>query len=168
MKPLILLTIFLSSTVNLLAQTTSATCDEVRKENEYLRKMLNIIQTEISQTVDNTEIRLIRASGDSKAQTIRVEFILINIKANKRIYLNKPRAIDLEGNAYNTNYGPFEIGTSDGNAIINTNVPTKAAVVFKKVLPDVKILKSVDFQYSSEDTQGEANVMFNDVKITWK
>ena len=153
---------------HLKAQTT---CDEIKKENEYLKKMLKITETDSKQTIDFTEIKLLKAIGDSKNQTVTIELLLTNKKANKWVRLNNPKVIDLEGNTY-LGYemlsGGFKIGTLSNNETINTNVPVKAIAVFKKILPEVKIMNALEFEYSSEDHSDIINVQFNSIKINWK
>jgi uncharacterized protein YcfL len=144
-----------------------SSCDEVKKENEYLKKALKMLEPEKSQTVDNTEIRLIKCTGDAKAQTITLEFILINKQANKKVTLREISGIDIEGNQYDTNSEMFKIGKDNYSSIINTDVPVKAGATLKKTLPAVKFLKLFKFEYRAE-TSRPVDVEFRDIKVDWK
>jgi len=152
------------------ASYAQSNCDEVKKENEYLKKSLKMLEPVMTQTVDNTEIRLTKCTGDPKAQTITMEFILINKQANKEVILGNPTGIDMEGNEYNTNYQNFQIGSkTNGRAVLNTDVPIKASASLKKVLPAVKYLKLIKFLYRSENTKYPGiDIEFRDIQVTWK
>ncbi|HEX8546413.1 MAG TPA: hypothetical protein VF691_05585 [Cytophagaceae bacterium] len=163
-----LLLTLLFSTPLLGFSQSSPSCDEVKKENASLKAALAINEPILTQNLDKTEIRLVKAFGNIKSQTIRFEVLLTNHAANKEVTLMDVKGVDLEGTEYNTGSDNIRIGTGSYWAKITTEVPVKASAELTKVLPDVKFLKLIRFDYKSDDQSSRLPVEFRDVKIDWK
>ncbi len=92
---------------------------------------------------------------------------IINKDANKDFQFSKAKAIDVEGNDYNTY--DINIGITSIRSPIFTDTPIKVSIKFKKVLPAMKILKLVDVKYYNPETVGrELSFQLNDLDVIWK
>ncbi|SEM00617.1 hypothetical protein SAMN04488505_103113 [Chitinophaga rupis] len=118
-------------------------------------------------TSDNIEFKLMKAEGNSKAQSIKLTMVLTTSAANWYIMSAVKSIIDPEGNEYRLK--SFTIGASDYITSIDlkTGVPIKCTYTFGGVLPDVKKIKL--FNYSYTHSWGEPfAVEFRDIPVDWK
>jgi hypothetical protein len=154
------LTVMLSSVQTLIAQ--SADCDDIKKENEYLKKALNILAPIKTATSKKMDFLLTKCEGNIKEQTVTVTLIVTNHGPNTDLSLNKSIGVDAEGNEYKT-YG-INIGTGGSRNKVFTDVPVKTTFQFEKVLPSVKLLKLIAVDIGGNDPGFE----YKDIPITWK
>ena len=153
--------VFLSfSTQQLLAQ--SANCEEVKKENDYLKKALNILAPIKSATSNKMDFNINKCEGNLKEQTINLTLVIINHGPNTDLGLRKAVAVDAEGNEYET-YG-IRIGSGGSTNKVYTDVPVKTLFEFKKVLPTVKLLKIIAIEFTGNNGGFE----YKDIPVTWK
>jgi hypothetical protein len=151
------------TTVSLWAQ---ASCEEVKKENEYLKKALNINSPIKNTTAANIDFNLLKCEGDIKQQTVTVVLTLINHDATKEFQFSRANAIDVEANQWQT-YS-IAIGNADKRNKIYTDTPVKTVIQFSKILPSVKMLKHIGVEYYSETPGKVLEIEFKDIPISWK
>ncbi|BAV09681.1 hypothetical protein FLA_5734 [Filimonas lacunae] len=152
-----------------LVQTTAfsqSTCDEVKKENEYLRKALKITTPVKTATSLNIDFNLIKAEGNKKEQTVTLTLTIVNHEANQRVNFNNAKAIDTEGNEYETY--EISIGSSSSSNTVYTDTPVKTTIRFKKVLPSTLIFKLIPINYYHENKSGVVTFEYKDIPIDWK
>jgi hypothetical protein len=118
-------------------------------------------------TADNIEFKLIKVTGNSKAQSVTCTVILTTSAANWYIMSHVKSIIDGDGNEYKLK--SFTIGASDYFEKVDliTGIPIKCTYTFGGVLPDVKTIKL--FKYDYTHSAGEPfSVEFRDVPIDWQ
>lgn len=116
---------------------------------------------------DNIEFKLLKAVGNSKAQTITITIVLTTTAANWYIMSSVKSIIDPEGNEYKLK--SYTLGaTNYGSRIdLTTNVPIRCTYTFGGVLPDVRTIKLFDYKYTH--SWGEPfSVEFRDVPVEWR
>ncbi len=150
-----------------LSAVAQTNCEELKKENEYLKKAMQINTPVSKVTSSKIDFNFVECKGDAKDQTITLVLMLVNHDANREFQFRVADAVDMEGNEYP--YGKFSIGGRETSNTIRTEVPIKTTIVFKKVLPGVKMLKSIAISYY-DDNPGpgrEPEIEFRDVAVKW-
>lgn len=151
-----------------LIQSTAfsqTTCDEVRKENEYLKKALKITTPVKTATSLNIDFNLIKAEGNKKEQTVTLTLTILNHEANQNVQFSNAKAIDAEGNEYETS--DIHIGSSGARNMVYTETPVKTTIRFEKVLPSTQLLKLVPINYYNEKKSGTVSFEYRDISIDW-
>jgi len=147
----------------------SSNCEELMQQNEYLRKALAISKPIKTVTASGIDVNLIQCIGNTKEQTVTVLLTLVNKDANKEFQFSTTKAIDMEGNDYNTS--DLKIGTTGIRSKLYTDTPVKAAVRFSKILPSTKMLRLVDVSYYDPDSNRpgvKKDFQLKDLDITWE
>lgn len=145
--------------------TAQTNCDDLKKENEYLRKTLQINTPAKTVTSGKIDFNLIKCEGNTKDQTVSVILTLVNHDANRGILFDPAKAIDIEGNEYRSD--KISIGAGDSSNDLYTDVPIKTVIRLSKVLPAVKILKIVPLKFF-DPSAGHFEVELKDLTISWK
>jgi hypothetical protein len=145
-----------------MAQTN---CDDLKKENEYLKKTLQINTPTKTVTTGKIDFNLTKCEGNTKDQTVSVILTLVNHAANRDILFDPAKAIDIEGNEYRSD--KIAIGSRDESNDLYTEVPIKTVIRLTKVLPGVKILKIVPLKFY-DPSAGHFEVELKDLTISWK
>ncbi len=133
---------------------------ELKQQNDYLRKSLQIFEPMKIVENDDVEIRLVKCDGKTKEQLIIMTFVLINHKANDSFTFFRSQMIDIQGNDFSAN--EINLGNSYRSNTLYTDTPMQAKIVFNKVLPSTKILKLINL-----DTQ-KGNYEFKDIEVNSK
>jgi hypothetical protein len=157
----IIMTTFLTKTS--IAQTS---CEEIKKENEYLRKALKITSAQNIVTSSNIEFNLIKCIGNKKEQTVELVLTLINHDANQEFQFQQANALDIEANEYKTYQ--FKIGSANTRNQIYTDTPVKTIIRFNKVLPGTKILRTVGISYFYGEPGHTKQFEYKNVSIDWR
>lgn len=137
-------------------------CEEIKKENEYLKKALHILTPVKAVTSKNIDFNIYKCEGNITEQTITLTLVITNHGPNADLNFRKAIAVDAEGNEYET-YA-IKIGSGGSNNKIFTDVPVKSLFEFKKVLPTVKLLKIIAIEFGGSD----AGFEYRDIPVTWK
>jgi hypothetical protein len=156
----LLLTVMFSSVQTLIAQ--SADCNEIKKENEYLKKALNILAPIKKATSNKMDFLLTKCEGNIKEQTITVTLVITNHGPNTDLSLSKSVGVDVEGNEYQTHR--INIGSESFRNKVFTDVPVKTTFTYEKVLPSVKLMKLIAIDIGGNDPGFE----YKDIPVTWK
>ena len=152
--------ITLMSTPALKAQSN---CDELKKENEYLKKALQVTTPTKTFTSSKIDFNLISCVGNIKEQTVSLVLTLVNHDANRPLQFSRAKAIDLEGNEYPTHQ--ISIGSGGIRNDLYTDVPIKVLIKYNKVLPSVKLFKIIPLEYYDDNSTG---IEYRDITVTWK
>ncbi|QEH43811.1 hypothetical protein [Chitinophaga sp. XS-30] len=161
-KPFLLLLAFAFTQLSVKAQSD---CDELKKENEYLKKAIKFTTPTKTLTSSKIDFNLIKVEGNTKEQSVDIVLTLTNRDVNKNINLSKAVAIDIEANEYET-YNT-KIGSGGSRNKIYTDTPVKTVIRFTKILPGVKMLKLVPISYYDE-SGNTVGIEFKDLTIDWK
>ncbi|RXK81042.1 hypothetical protein [Filimonas effusa] len=145
---------------------SQSACDEVKKENEYLRKALKITTPVKTATSLNIDFNIIKVEGNKKEQTVTLTLTIVNHDPNQRVSFDRAQAIDAEGNEYPTD--DTHIGSSWRANTAYTETPIKATIVFKKVLPSTQLFKLVAVDYFHEKHSSTIKFEYRDLTIDWK
>ena len=122
------------------------------------------IQTAVS---DNIEFKLIKVTGNSKAQSVTCTLILTTSAANWYIMSSVKSIIDVEGNEYKLKSFTNGASTYSSRIDLTTDVPIKCTYTFGGILPDVSTIKL--FKYNYNHSAGEPfSVEFREIAIDWK
>lgn len=160
---MIITMIMLFSVQALKAQTN---CEELKKENEYLKKALKVTTPVKTVTSGKIDFNLIKCEGNTKDQTVTLTLTLVNHDANKEFQFSTAKAIDLEANEYET-YN-MTIGSAQTRNKIYTDTPVKVTIKFTKVLPSVKLFKLIPVEYYDDEQPGrKVGFEYKDINITW-
>lgn len=181
-KNLILATILFVSTLSNGQTKTASTpnlCDDLKKENEALKKSLNINQPISTVTDNEIEFKITKVKGDIKSQMVTIEFLLTNKIKNRQVGLSKStmKIVSIEGDVLKLEkYTIPEIQSYDYNNLhieLNTDVPIKCSFTFGTLLPSNQYIKLLNipylvFNYSGTEETNKGALEFKDLKIDWK
>ncbi|MBC9912759.1 hypothetical protein [Chitinophaga varians] len=141
-------------------------CDELKKENESLKKALQITTPIKTITSSKIDFNLIKCEGNTKEQTVDVMLTLVNHDANQEFQFEEAKAIDIEANEYKT--FNISIGSGSSRNKIYTDTPVKVVIKFTKVLPSVKIFKLIPISYFHDAPGRSVDIEYKDITISWK
>lgn len=118
------------------------------------------------QTVERVEYSLVRAVGNSKAQTVQVDLLVKNVGPTRDLQFQGLLGVDAGGEQYQT----YDVGFGNTpRSKVTTDVPVKAAGVIKKILPSVKSFTVLTFSvYRENSGPGTPTFEFRNVPIVWK
>lgn len=140
----------------------SADCEEIKKENEYLKKALNILTPVKTATSKKMDFLLTKCEGNIKEQTVTVTLVVTNHGPNTDLSFRKTIGVDVEANEYETYR--IKIGSSGSSGKVFTDVPVKTVFQYEKVLPSIKLMKLIALEFGGNDPGFE----YKDIPITWK
>ena len=129
------------------------------------------------------DVKILSVVGDKKAQTITVNLLISHKLVHQRVGINsrcsmfdeaKSKCFDYEGNEYP--YKEFGLGneksTYQAYNIIPTQVPLKAFVTFRQILPSVQGMNfiSIPISYRAEDGGdcASGDLELSNIVIDWK
>ena len=162
MKKVISFTVLIFTTIITFAQ---ASCDETKKENEYLKKALKITTPVKNASGSKIDFNLLKCEGNSKDQTVTLVLTVVNHDANKEFQFANASAIDVEANEYRTY--KINLGSAETRNTIYTDTPVKTTIQFSKILPSAKILKLISVGYYSDTPGRTLAIEFRDIPVTW-
>lgn len=151
--------------LNIHVANAQSNCDELKKENEYLKKALQITTPTKTASAANIDFNIIKVEGSTKDQTITLVMTFVNHNANEAIQYYDTQAIDVEGNEYKGSN--HSIGSEGTRNTLYTDTPVKSTVTFTKVLPSVKIIKLVHIHFLYNKPL-HMEIEFKDLPVTWK
>lgn len=150
-----------------------AQCDTLKKENESLKKSLNINKAIVESTQNDIEFRITQIQGDIKTQHITISVLSTNKSYNRTVFLKVSESdfITIDGekvkysDAYNNLFLMFQ------ESPLATDVPVKSTCKIGPVLPSMQFLKMISLKYSIIDPNKgiiDGRAEFRDLKINWK
>jgi len=141
-------------------------CEALKKENESLKKALQI--TTPTQTINSSKIdfNLIKCIGNKKDQSVELILNLVNHDVNQRFQFEVAKAIDIEANEYKT----FEIKIGSGSISnkIYTDVPVKTIIKYTKVLPAITIFRSIPISFYYGEPGHTKEIEYKNIEIDWQ
>lgn len=172
----------------------SQNCEELKKENDALKaKIASLTDTTKSMLVKsfdpNFKVEVSKVTGNREGQSVEVILLLSHSLAHQEVCINVGRddckAYDNKGNVYDTRGG--EIGSNSclnhgSTKIVNTsyacekvptNIPVKAKITFRKILPSTQLLKKITIKIGYRDFEGNeqykyGEIEIDDLTIVWK
>ncbi len=128
-------------------------------------------------------VKFLSCKGNKSDQTVTIEFLIKHKNVHKKVCLNLgpkwAKAYDFDGNEYNVKQS--SIGSKETKYIgpmtyicnkIPTNVPVKASITFKKILPDTEILSFTTIKVGFKDFDGGnysyGDLEFQNIEIDWE
>jgi hypothetical protein len=151
--------------LNIHVTNAQSTCDALKKENEYLKKTLQINTPTKTVSAVSIDFNVIKVEGNTKDQTVTLVMTFVNHNANEEIQYYEAKAIDIEGNEYKDSNR--SIGNEQSRNTLYTDTPIKSTITFSKVLPSVKMLKLVPIHFLYNKPL-DVKIEFKDLPITWK
>lgn len=187
-KAIINLSLLLLANANIHAQQnksnagnvkTDTQCEQLKKENDSLKKALGLNEPILSYTKNDIEYRLVKASGDKKTQIITIELVLTNKIENRIFELQNMlgtsiKIFTLNGDMLSSNeqiiHGATMVSTS---TTLFTDTPLKLTFKFEPLLPSNEYLKLFFLAYKLRNLQDyrkdiSEEVEFKDLKINWR
>ncbi|MGX9987382.1 hypothetical protein [Soonwooa purpurea] len=144
-------------------------CDETKKENEYLKQVINVNKPEYKLDFDKTNFSITKIEGNIKQQTVTISILVNNQDVNKYVSMNDFTGIDLEGNEYKKKeYTETKGLNSLGSDTFSTDVPKKIEPILVKIPSNTQFLKLLKFDYYSDILKNHKTLEFRDLKINWK
>lgn len=144
-------------------------CDELKKENEFLKKTLKINEPIKTFEQDDIEIKLISAIGNIKTQTIKIEYVIINKIKIRQFLIDafKEQFVSIDGDLI-----PVTKSYNVFNIELITDIPIKTSVEIGTILPENKLIKLTTMKYKIGPlyTPSEINgtAEFRDIPVIWK
>lgn len=120
-----------------------------------------------TQTGEDITYTLVSCTGDRKAQTVAVRFLITNTGATRDLQFVKLVAIDASGEQHST----YDVGFgTTPRSSVPTGVPVKAAGILKGVLPSVPSFSLITLSsYRKNVGPGkDVELTYREVPITWK
>jgi hypothetical protein len=163
------------STTTTKSSQTSDPCETLKKENESLKKSLNISEPITTETFGDIEFKIIKVKGDKKTQMVTIDVLMTNNIQNREVKLNKNflKLVTVDGDVFQLG-GFIVAGTSYAtNAYLNTGVPIKSSFSFGTMLPSNEYIKLFNFAFTILHPQDfyqskDWAIEFKDLKIDWK
>lgn len=160
-----------------LISRAQSTCDDVRKENEYLRKALLLKAPVKEIKSEDLTFVITKVEGNSKAQTVTIELTVTNKGRNLETFTSRVKSIiDITGTEYLLSNA--YIGAQDArffaHADLLRDTPLKCKYTFKGIQPEIKIIKMFryPFEYHLPGTNSfdrvKESLEFTDLNIVWK
>lgn len=149
-----------------LVSDAQTNCEEIKKENDYLKKALQITTPVKTVTSSKIDFNFLECKGNIKEQTVEIVLTLVSHDANQEFQFEKTSLIDMEGNEYA--YGQVSIGGQGIRNTVRTDIPVRTTILFKKVLPTVKMLKDIPISYYHGDPGHSIEIEFKDMPIKWQ
>jgi hypothetical protein len=161
-----------TKTTTIKSTTSVNNCDEIKKENEFLKKTLKIQEPIKFYEDEDLEIKIIAAKGNLKTQIIKIDYLITNKKRIKTITMDarNEKYISVEGEMI-----PLAKGYTVYNTELNTDVPVKTSVEIGTILPENTTIKLITLRYILTDAtkvvygfSPSIIAEFKDVQIDWK
>jgi hypothetical protein len=131
----------------------------------------------------NFNVKVLSVIGNKDEQTVKINFLishklphqLVDLRANPSGFSGgQGKLYDFNGNIYDAKTVAIGVNES-GNSVsdkIPTNVPVKASITFKQILPDVKEFSfmTLGVYYGAFDgfSREEDDLEINNLKVDWK
>lgn len=151
-------------------------CDDLIKENAYLKNTLNITTGVKSTIIDKLTFTPVSVINFSKNNTAKIEVLVTNVGKeviNIPFLLDETDVIDLQGNSYKilkAQVGKNEIEKvtqfSILGYILNVDVPTKIIYTIEGIPENVQFIKAVQIGFlgGSQGTD-HLSALVKDIKI---
>ena len=166
MKSLIIaFLLFFTFTNKISAQ--NASCEQLKTEIDYLKKVLKIQNEPVYKDIVNgVEIKITKIEGSIRAQTIVFEGLITPLKPSlERGSLRDFFGVDLEGVDYNQ-------GGSTGELVLYQDVPVKFSFNIERINSNVSTLRILQFKFNCLDKNTNnwlsKDLIYRNVKINWK
>lgn len=162
MNRLFCLLLFCGFTLSVFSQADN--CEELKKENEYLKSVLKINTPVMKGTSENIEFSVTKIEGNKTEQAVTITVLLNNTAPNRVFQWDGMgmKAIDLEGDSYKLN-------TSITRETLYTDVPLKCEVKIQKILPKVELIKLLSLSFYPGKSGSKSPVLeFRDLPVEWK
>lgn len=118
---------------------------------------------------DDFVITLKKSVGNTPAQVVKLEFLLVHSLPNQTIYFNesgsKALAYDEEGNSYDVRVTNGS-GYWGNQYYMPTDQPRKISMQVESILSKVEFLSSLVFTIRTSN--GRVEVTMRDIPVTWK
>lgn len=183
MKAKTILAVCILSIGTLTAQTkptaksnqASDPCEALKRENESLKKSLNINEPIATETYGDIEFKIVKVRGDKKTQIVTIDIVMTNNIQNREVKINKNfiKIVTVDGDVFQLG-GSIVAGASySTNAYLNTGVPIKSSFSFGTMLPSNEYIKLFNFAFTILHPQDfyqskDGAIEFKDLKIEWK
>ena len=155
-------------------------CDELKKENDFLKKSLTLNEPILLVTSEDLEFKIVKITGDKKTQIVTIEVLATNKIQNRKIgfQLNSIKIVTLSGEIFTpTQYSipkNENIYSSDYSELtLSTDVSIKSTYSFGTFLPTTEYIKLFNLGikiFNAQDYHKDLNLVyeFKDLKIAWK
>lgn len=181
--------LFVVIAVFLSAVAYSQNCETLEKENQLLKsKLASLIDTtqnaRIKSFDPNFKIEVSNVIGFKEQQVVDVVFVISHNKVHQEVCINFSskdlQAYDEQGNIYDASHAGIGLshGANSGGyfsykcEIVPTEIPVKAVVRLRKILPTVDTIKKLIVKIGFKDADGGQYIYekleFDNLKITWK
>ena len=173
MKNTIFLLAIALTSVQLSAQST---CEDLRKENEYLKRALLLNNPVIEVRNGDLNFSIVKVEGNSRNHVVTIEIIVKNKRRNIEAFAAKVKSIvDINGMEYQVDkaYIGLKDATTFAFTDLRKNTPLKCRYVFKGVQPVVKALRLFNYPVEYHIPGADAfdfenkNAEFKNLSIVW-
>jgi len=162
--------LFLFISCSITQPTTSNKIEvaEIKKEIPKIKSFSN-----------NFNVKLLSVNGDKNNQTIEIEFLIFHKLVHQKICFNfgknDAKMYDFEGNEYLAKSASIGAINKTYSYVCNkapSNVPVKATIIFKQILPDKNKISFATIKVGYKANDGGSYqyglLELNNIKIDWK
>jgi len=166
-----------SATVSSTAKTNPPVdmCELLKKENELLKKTLNIGEPIISKVYGEVEFKIVKVRGDKQTQMVTIDVLMTNLVQNRSLSVNMSlvKIVTLEGDVLKLKNSVIGGDGYAADVYLNTDVPIKSTFSFGTMLPTNEYIKLFNLAFTilhPNDYQqnNKGAIEFKDLKIDWK
>lgn len=139
-------------TIKVSVNNLRSEINEVKSENLYLKKIINL-QKPILQIIKNdTEFRIIEVKGDKKNSSIEFTLLLESKDERKKFFIPESSIVDIDGNEVKIN-----LDKSNYDVVLSKDVPQKIKLVYTyqdlpNDLPKIISVLRINANYKLLDT----------------
>ncbi len=134
---------------------------ELEKQVVYFKEALNLLNTKDKLESEKIIYRINLVKGSLDNGTITIEGLIENKGAVKRFQGQVNVVVDAKGNSYKT-YG-MTLGGDTWIPKFQRNLPTKFSIVFKEIVDETPIIKSLSIKAYNRKT-----VVFKNLSVNWE
>ena len=167
MKKITLLFVLFFTFQNFLFSQRTLDCDALKRQNEYLRKALNLNTSLSSSGFELIEFDIVKCEGNSSRKTITISLLVTNKDETKSSSGENFKIYDLNGNEYQASN--VKLGIENWSRYTMPNdIPVKCTVIFENIQDEILFVKSFSFNITSYKSYKTKWVGFKDLKVEWK
>ena len=167
MKKITLLLVLFFTFQNFLFSQRDLDCDALKRQNEYLRKALNLNAPLSSSGFELIEFDIVKCEGNSSRKTIVITLLVTNKDETKSSSGRNFKIYDLKGNEYQASN--VKLGVESWRYYTMPNdIPVKCTVIFENIQDKILFVKSFSFNITSSKSGQTKWIGFKDLKVEWK
>jgi len=167
MKKITLLFVLFFTFQNFIFSQRTLDCDALKRQNEYLRKALNLNTSLSSGGFELVEFNIVKCEGISMSKTIVITLLVTNKDEIKKISGENFKIYDLNGNEYQPSNVKLGIERFYWYTM-SKDIPVKCTAIFENIQDEILFVKSFSFEITTDKSHKRTRIDIKDLKVEWK